>query len=120
MFKGLSNLANLSRQMQEMQGRAGEVQENLRKLRVTGTAGGGMVTVEANGQQQVLSCRIEPQLLQSNDREVLEDLIIAATNAALDKSRELAAQEFSKLTSGFDLSGMRDMLNKFGLGGDST
>jgi hypothetical protein len=117
MFKGLGNLASLMKSAQEMQGRMGEIQENLRRLQVEGTAGGGMVTVVANGQQQILACRIEPALVTSNDREMLEDLIVAATNQALEKAREAASQEMSKLAGNLNLPGLGDALSKFGLGG---
>jgi DNA-binding YbaB/EbfC family protein len=116
MFKGLSNLASLMRSAHEMQSRMAELQESLRQLRVEGSAGGGMVKVEVNGQQQVLSCRIEPELFGSGDREVLEDLIVAATNQALEKAKAAAAQEMSKLAGDVDLTGLGDMLEKFGMG----
>jgi hypothetical protein len=119
MFKGLGNLASLMKSAQEMQGRMAEIQENLRRLKVEGTAGGGMVTVEANGQQQVLSCRIEKALVQSDDQEMLEELIVSATNQALEKAREAASQEMAKLAGNLNLPGLGDALSKFGLGGAS-
>jgi DNA-binding YbaB/EbfC family protein len=114
MFKGLANFASLMRSAQEMQTRMAELQESLRHLRIEGTAGGGMVKVEVNGQQQVLSCRIEPELL--GDREVLEDLVVAATNQALEKAKAAAAQEMSKLAGDVDIPGLGNMLEKFGMG----
>ena len=91
MFKGLGDLASLVKQAQEIQGRMSDMQERLGKLRVEGSAGGGMVTVAASGQQKILSIQVEPSLLDSEDREVLEDLLVAATNQALDKAREQPA-----------------------------
>ena len=117
MFKGLANIASLMKQAQEMQGRMSEMQENLRRQHVEGSAGGGMVTVQMNGQQQMLACRIEPSLMQSGDREVIEDLTVAAVNQALERSKELATQELSKLTGGMNLPGMGDLMAKMGLGG---
>ena len=114
MFKGLSNFASLMRSAQEMQTRMTELQESLRQLRIEGIAGGGMVKVEVNGQQQVLSCRIEPELF--SDREVLEDLVVAATNQALEKAKAAAAQEMSKLAGDVDIPGLGSMLEKFGMG----
>lgn len=114
MFKGLSNLASLMRSAQEMQTRMAGLQESLRQLRIEGIAGGGMVKVEVNGQQQVLSCRIEPELLA--DREVLEDLLVAATNQALERAKAAAAQEMSKLAGDVDIPGLGNMLEKFGMG----
>ena len=116
MFKGLSNLASLMRSAQEMQARMTELQESLRQLRIEGIAGGGMVKVEVNGQQQILSCRIEPELLGSGDREVLEDLVVAATNQALEKAKAAAAQEMSKLAGDVDIPGLGNMLEQFGMG----
>ena len=117
MFKGLANIASLMKQAQEMQGRMADMQEHLRRQHVEGAAGGGMVTVQMNGQQQMLSCRIEPSLMQSGDREMIEDLTVAAVNQALERSKELAAQELSKLTGGMNLPGMGDLMSKMGLGG---
>jgi len=120
MLKGLGNLATIMKQAQEMKGRMSEIQENLGKLRVEGTAGGGMVKVEATGQQQIVGCTIEQSLLDDGDREMLEDLIVAATNQALKKAQETAADEMAKLTGGMSLPGMGDVLSQLGLGGDTA
>ena len=117
MFSKLANLASIAKQAAQMQGKMAEVQENLKKVHVSGTAGGGMVIVEANGHQEILACRIEPEVFTADNREMLEDLIVAATNQAMEKAREAAAAEMSKLTGGLDLSGMKETLSKFGLGG---
>ena len=123
MFGNLGNLTGLlrnapeiMRQMQQMQGRMAELKENLAKVRVEGTAGGGMIRVEANGQQKILRFSVEESLLKADDREMLEDLLAAATNQALEKAREAAQQEMSKLAGNMDLSAMGDMLAKMGLG----
>src|SRR5262245_31215552 len=113
MFKGLGQLASLLKNAQEIQGRMQEMQEALKKLRVTGSSGGGMVTVEMNGQQQVLSCRIEESLFASGDREVVEDLLVAACNQALERVREATAGEMSRLAGGLDVPGLGDALAKF-------
>ena len=114
MFKGIGQLASLLKNAGEIQGRMQEMQEGLKRLRVTGTAGGGMVTVEMNGQQQLLSCRIEESLFSSGDREMVEDLAVAAVNQALDKVRQAAAEEMSRFAGGFDVPGLGDALAKFG------
>lgn len=119
MLKGLGNLGAMLKQAQEMQGRMGEIQESLARMHVQGSAGGGMVTVEANGQQKILSCRFEKSLLESGDQEMLEDLVVSAVNIALDKSKEMAAQEMSKLAGGMNIPGLNDALSKFGMGGNS-
>jgi DNA-binding YbaB/EbfC family protein len=114
MFKGLSNLTTLLKEVHQIQGRTEEMQQKLGQLRVDGRAGGEMVTVQADGLQRIVAIKIEPGLLQ--DAEMLEDLLVAATNQALDKSRELAAEEFSKITQ-MQLPGLSEMMSKFGLGG---
>jgi DNA-binding YbaB/EbfC family protein len=116
MFKGLGTMASLLKQAQEMQGRVRELQERLGTLRIEGSAGGGMVTVTVSGQQKVLACRIEPSLLEAGDAEVLQDLIVAATNQALEQARQTAQEELSKLSGGMDIPGLGDALSKMGLG----
>lgn len=127
MFGKLGDIASLMkqapeimRQAQEMQSKAAEVQEQLKEARVEGVAGGGMVNVSADGQQRVLNVKIDPTLLETPDAEMLEDLILAATNQALEKSREKAAEMMQGLTSNMDIPGMQDMMGKFGLGPTAT
>ncbi len=117
MLKGLGNMASLLKQAQEMQGKMAEIQENLGRMRVEGSAGGEMVVVEANGQQQIIGCKIEQSLLEGGDAEMLEDLLVAAVNQALDKSKEVAAKEMSQLAGNVNVPGLQDALSKFGLGG---
>jgi nucleoid-associated protein EbfC len=120
MFKGLSNLANLMKDAQQLQGRTAEMQEKLGRLKFEGRAGGEMVVVTANGLQKIVSIKVEPSLLDSGDAEVLEDLLVAATNQALDKAREAIAEEMSKMmSSNFQLPGLADLMAKFGSGGPS-
>lgn len=119
MFKGLANLGGLLKELQQVQGRASEMQESLGRVRVEGRAGGEMVVVQANGLQQILSVKIDPSLLQSPDAEMLEDLMLSATNQALEKSREAATAEMSKMTSQLQLPGFTEMMSKLGLGGSS-
>jgi DNA-binding YbaB/EbfC family protein len=117
MLKGIGNLASIFKQAQQLQGRMSEIQENLGQLRVEGQAGGGMVTVEASGHQKILNIRVEEALLESNDREMLEDLLVAAVNQALDKAKDAATEEMSKMTGEMNLPGLDDALSKFGLNG---
>jgi DNA-binding YbaB/EbfC family protein len=117
MFKGLGNIASMLKQAQQFQGRMSELQQTLERLRVEGNAGAGMVTVEATGHMKIVSVRIDESLVASNDKEMLEELLVAATNAALDKAREAAAAEMEKLTGGLQqIPGMGDMLSKLGMG----
>lgn len=117
MFKGLGNLASLMKQAQEIQGRMGEIQENLSRIHESGTAGGGMVCLEANGLQRIVSCHVDESLLESGDGEMLEDLIVAAANQALEKAKRTAAEEFRQVAGGLDIPGLGDMLSKLGLDG---
>jgi DNA-binding YbaB/EbfC family protein len=115
MFKGLGNFASMMKQAQGIQDRMSKLQEEMGQLRVEASAGGGMVRVEANGQQKILAIQLEDSLLENPDREMLEDLLVAATNQALDKSREAAAEEMAKLTGNLDIPGLGDALSQMGL-----
>ena len=113
MFKGLGDMASLMKQASQMKGMVGEMQEKLGRVRVTGMAGGGMVQVEVSGQQKVLSCTISENLAAGGDREMIEDLVVAATNQAMEKAREAAAAEMNQLAGGLDMPGLSDALNQF-------
>jgi nucleoid-associated protein EbfC len=120
-FKGLGNLANMAsmiKQAQEMGGKLKQLTEELKLRRAQGSSGGGMVTVETNGLGEVLSCRVDPSLVAGGDRELLEDLLPAAINEALAKSRELHAEAMKSLAAGFDAPGLGAMLAQLS-GGDS-
>ena len=113
MFKGLSNLANLGsmlKQAQQMGSRLQTLNEDLKAQRATGTAGGGMVSVEVNGLGDVLRCRIEPAAFASGDREMLEDLLTAAINQAQAKSKQMHAEAVRTMTQGLDVPGLSEML----------
>jgi DNA-binding YbaB/EbfC family protein len=116
MFKGLANLASLMKDFQQIQGRTAEMQEALGRVRVEGSAGGEMVVVKANGLQQISEIKIDRSLLENPDAEMLEDLLVSATNQALDKAREATSAEMAKLTSNLQLPGLSEMMSKFGLG----
>src|ERR1017187_10751305 len=90
------------KQLQQMQTKRAGMQEDKGTMTVTGTAGGGAVTVVANGHQQVQSVAILPQVLEEG-AELLSDLVLAAVNAALDQSRDLATQQMGQLTAGLNL-----------------
>ena len=119
MFKGLGNLATLVKQAQQIGDRMQGVSDQLKSQKVQGTAGGGMVTIEVNGLQEVLGCRIDPQLVAQGDRELLEDLVIAATNQALGKARQLHADAMRSMAGGIELPGLEETLAKFTGGGQS-
>lgn len=92
----------MMKQLQQMQSKMARMQEELETAEVTGTAGGGAVTVTANGQQRILGVAIEPEALEEG-AELLADMVMAACNDALDRSRELAAQQMGSLTAGLGL-----------------
>ncbi len=115
MLKGLSNLANLGsimKQAQEMGGRMQAMQEELRGKRATGSAGGGLVEVDVNGLAEVLAVRIDPTLIAKQDREMIEDLLPAAFNAAQQKARQLHAEALQSITGGLPLGGIQDALSQ--------
>jgi nucleoid-associated protein EbfC len=113
-FKGLSNLATLLKQAQQIGGQMGQMTEEMRKRRVTGAAGGGMVEVEVNGLMEVLRCTIDPQLVAQNDRELIEDLVVAAVNQAISKGKQMHADSLRDLTGGLPLpGGFHEALAKF-------
>ncbi len=93
-------IANLLKQAQQVQEEIQRVKQELSGLKVTGTSGGGMVTVTANGKQQILSVKIDTETIKLEDKEMLEDLIVAAVNQALDRSQSLANEQLSKVTGG--------------------
>ena len=94
------NMAEQFNLLQKVQKEMAKLQDALEDMTVEGTAGGGMVTVEANGKQKILSVKIDPEVVVPDDVEMLEDLITAATNQALDRSRELAQEEMQKIAGG--------------------
>ena len=93
---------NMMKQLQQMQTRMAKLQEELGELTVSGSAGGGVVTVTADGHQRVREVVIQPEALEEG-AELLSDLVLAACNDALDKSRELAASHMGQLTAGLGL-----------------
>jgi DNA-binding YbaB/EbfC family protein len=109
----LGGLGGLMRQAQEMGGRMQEVNDKLKLQKVTATAGGGMVEVEMNGLGQMLRLVIEPELMEKNEREMLEDLIPAAVNEAIRKSKELHVAEMKTLTQGINVPGLDAAIEKF-------
>ena len=99
-------LKDLIEQAHGVQAKIKEVQEQLADRSIIGSSGGDMVRVEANGIQEILSVSIEDDLVAAEDKEVLEDLIVAAVNDALEKSRQMAAEELAKITGGIRIPGL--------------
>ena len=123
MFKGLGNLANigsLMKQAQEMGGRMQAMQDELRTKRATGAAGGGLIEVDVNGLAEVLAVRIDPSLVEKGEREMIEDLLPAAFNAAQQKARQMHAEAMQSIAGGLPLGGLQDALSQLSSGGDET
>ena len=99
----MKNLGQMMKQAQEMQAKMAEMQERLAEIEVTGASGGGMIQVTLNGKGEMRKVEIDPALVNPNEVEVLEDLIVAATNDAKVKVEALAAQRMSELTGGLNL-----------------
>ena len=97
------NLAKMMKQAQELQQRMAEMQEELGRAEVEGSAGGGLVKVTMSGKQELRRVTIDPSLATPGDIEVLEDLIVAAVNDARAKAEERAKDEMAKLTGGLNL-----------------
>ncbi len=99
----MKGLDEILRQAQQMQGKVMEMQEELGKRLVVGTAGGGMVKVTATGRQEVTAVEIDKACVDSEDVDMLQDLVLAAINDALRQSRGLAEQEMAAAAGGFKL-----------------
>ncbi len=97
---------DMMKQIQKMQAKMEEVQKELESKRVEGTSGGGMVKVIANGKQEILEIKIDPEVVNKEDVEMLEDLVLAAVNQAREKSVEVQNEEMAKLTGGMKIPGM--------------
>ena len=99
-------LNNLMKQAQKMQKRMLEIQEELADQTVEATVGGGMVTAVVNGQQELVSITISPEVVDPDDIEMLEDLVVAVVNEASRQAREMMTEEMSKLTGGIKIPGL--------------
>ena len=114
MFKGLGNIAALLKQAQTIGPQMQGMSEELKAKRVTGSAGGGMLKVHANGLGHVISVEIDDTLKEKNDLEMVLDLVPIAVNDAVAKSRELHVESMQSLTDGISLpGGLDDMLKEF-------
>jgi DNA-binding YbaB/EbfC family protein len=105
-MKGIPNMGNLVKQAQQFQAKMAKLQEELGERTVEASSGGGMVTVVANGKQEILSIRIDPEVIDPDDKEMLQDLITAAVNDALTKGKNMVQEEMGKLTHGLNLPNM--------------
>lgn len=103
MMRGMGNMQNMMKQMQKMQKKMAEAQEELGEQKIDGTAGGGMVTVTITGNKEVVDVKINPEAVDPEDVEMLQDLVLAATNDALKKIEELTNKTMGQFTQGMNL-----------------
>ncbi|MCK4378018.1 MAG: YbaB/EbfC family nucleoid-associated protein [Deltaproteobacteria bacterium] len=103
MAKGMGNLL---KQAQQMQAKMAKIQEEVGARTVESSAGGGMVKVVANGRQEILSISVEPQVVDPDDIDMLQDLVVAAVNQALKEAGEMMAAEMGKVTGGIKVPGL--------------
>ena len=102
MSKGFGNIL---KQAQQMHAKIAQLQEEMAGKTVEASSGGGMVTIAMNGKQEVLSIRIDPEVVNKEDIGMLQDLIVAAINEAIRKSQELMTEEMKKVTGGLSIPG---------------
>ena len=100
------NMANIMKQAQALQEQMAKIQEQAASKTVQGTAGGGMVTVTVSGAMQVVAVKVDPEVIKSEDADMLQDLIMAATNDALGKARDMMSDEMKGVTGGLGIPGL--------------
>jgi DNA-binding YbaB/EbfC family protein len=106
-MKGMpTNMGGLLKKAQQLQEKMAKLQEELSEKTVEASAGGGMVTVVATGKQEIISIKIDPEVVDADDIEMLEDLVLAAVNDALHQSRQMVSEEMTKLTGGVKIPGI--------------
>jgi nucleoid-associated protein EbfC len=107
MGKGFGgNMNQLMAQAQKMQTRLAALKSELKRKEVTAGAGGGMVTAVANGNGDLISIKIDPQVVDPNDVDMLQDLIVAAVGEVLREAQKMSEQEMGKITGGINIPGM--------------
>ncbi|MEF9475584.1 MAG: YbaB/EbfC family nucleoid-associated protein [Candidatus Mariimomonas ferrooxydans] len=110
MSKGM--FGDMMRQAKKMQQEMGKIQEESKKKTVEASAGGGMVTVIANGGMEIVSIKIEREVVNPDDIEMLQDLIVAAVNETLRQAQQMVNEEMSKVTGGMNLPGLGNILGQ--------
>ena len=104
------DLNSIMQQAKVMQEKMTKIQQDLAKKTITGSAGGGMVLITVNGQGEVLSAAIEKAVIDISEVAMLQDLVVAATNDALRKAKELSKQELAQLTGGLNVPGLSNFM----------
>ncbi len=102
----MANFGNIIKQAQQMQAKMARLQEELAQRTVEASAGGGMVTAVVNGRNELISIKIEKDVVNPEDVEMLQDLIVAAVNEGVRKAQEMATAEMSKITGGLNIPGL--------------
>ena len=102
-MKGLPNMGNLMKQAQQLQTKMAKLQEELGEKTVEATAGGGMVSVVVNGRQEIISIKIDREVINPDDAEMLQDLILAAVNDGISRAKNMVNEEMSTITGGLNL-----------------
>ena len=102
----MKGFGNIMKEAQKLQQQMEALQAEVGKKKVDASSGGGMVTVEANGKQEILSIKIDREVINPDDAQMLEDLVLAACNEALRKSRDMVQAEMGKLTAGLKIPGL--------------
>lgn len=97
---------NMQKQMQQMQRKMDELQAEINEMEATATSGGGAVTVTVSGKKEIKDIQIKPEVIDPDDAEMLQDLIMVATNEALRQMEEISQNEMSKLTAGLGIPGL--------------
>ena len=105
-MKGMPNMGNMLKKAQELQEKMAKLQEELGDKTVEASSGGGMVAVVANGKQEIVSIKIDPEVVDVNDVEMLQDLVLAAINDALYQAKQMVSEEMSQLTGGVKIPGI--------------
>ena len=109
-MKGMPNMGQLMKQAQKFQSKMGKLQEELGEKTVEASAGGGMISVVANGKQELISIKIDREVVDPEDVEMLEDLVMAAANDALTQARDMMNEAMGQLTKGMNIPGMPGLM----------
>jgi len=102
-MKGIPSMGNLMRQAQQLQTKMAKLQEELGDKTVEASSGGGMVSVTVNGRQELLAIKIDKEVINPDDLDMLQDLILAAVNDGLSKAKNMVSEEMSRITGGLNL-----------------
>jgi hypothetical protein len=105
-FPGMGNMNQLMKQVKKMQEQMAKIQEEMENKTVEASAGGGVVTVVANGKKEIVEIKIAPEVVDPEDVEMLQDLVLAAVNEALRQAEEMMQDEMGKITGGMSIPGL--------------